>query len=758
MKRSEVETMRKRNPLFVKLIICIIIISFGSTFSQEKTEQQRLDDLKNLNDQTALAEISKNDISFKVRMAAVKLLKDPTCIIDVAMNASDWFVRLEAVKKTHNQKSLAEIVKSEKEFVVCCWGLKKLNDQRLIADVIISGLNVQQDHSLIFERALSKISDPEILAEVAKKSNYKLACMRLKNQSFLEDVAQNAKSKYCREEAVKQLANQLLLAEIAKNDPDRNVREAAIERIDDQKILAWIARNDKEEFVRYAAIEKLNDQAVLSWIAQNGSSGRGVAISKINDRKILNKIYESAPKEWIRKLALIGLLDKNELLREAKSASDYSFRIACVKRISDQNSLLEIAKNVQEIRGDNDVRGVAVLKLTNPEILEELLKNEKEKYVGKCIVENPYFNNQSLIKEIALNHPHDWVREAAAKKIEKQADLVEILKKQKTGDLLQRHLFSRITDEDLLVDIALNAKSYFVCQMAEEYITHKKNLLKVFAFKRLCKRLCGEPELSEIARNAKNSYLRLNAAIYSADHSVLTELALNSPEERVRETAAKRLGKKLIKYISIKIHGFNTGFAIPGVKKNILVDNEFNPFQLIGTGDLFPLRSDHIIYGYLSTGADKKIYTRYWIRVLKYSVEKSRFMASAYVALNNETLAYANPSDCSRAERGARSISYIDKGKKVRLGDLLVAYDIEKKKLVICGLVDRIGLVAADFPIVQSGSEIAQPVEYFPFVPGTKNIHIKNDMSISLSGRNVRLKSGSVVNIDENGKIKFVHR
>lgn len=100
--------------------------------------------------------------------------------------------------------------------------------------------------------------------------------------------------------------------------------------------------------VRKEAVQKLDNESKLIEILKNdeSSSVREVAVQKINDKKVLKDT--------------------------AKNDHDAYVRLLAAERIDDQKTLEELA-----INGKNSARGLAIIKLTNEEILADIASNAK---------------------------------------------------------------------------------------------------------------------------------------------------------------------------------------------------------------------------------------------------------------------------------------------------------------------------------------------------------------------------------------------
>ena len=195
--------------------------------------------------------------------------------------------------------------------------------------------------------ALEKLTDQKILAGLAKNS-YCLdsqsveALQKLTDQALLIDISKFARSEIVRARAAEKLTDkkpaQEIFIEIAKNSKDKYARRDAVENIIDQAILAEIANNDEDIHVRIIAAAKLPNQKELAEIAKNNAyiDVRGEVIEKLTDQETL--AYIAMNKTYIKSGGIYGDTYRN-------------------------------------------IRAMAIKKITNKEILTEIVNSGAEKYL-----------------------------------------------------------------------------------------------------------------------------------------------------------------------------------------------------------------------------------------------------------------------------------------------------------------------------------------------------------------------------------------
>ena len=163
-----------------------------------------------------------------VREAAVMQLNDQTVLAQIAKNDADEDVRSAAVMQLEDQAALAHAATSDTEASVRKAAVERLTDQAALAQVATNDADPN-----VHRAAVGRLSDPTALAQIAKTDT----------EAFLRKIA------------VGRLTDQAALAHVAKTDTDLSLRQAAVERLMDQEALAHVAKTDTESSVRRAAVE-----------------------------------------------------------------------------------------------------------------------------------------------------------------------------------------------------------------------------------------------------------------------------------------------------------------------------------------------------------------------------------------------------------------------------------------------------------------------------------------------------------------------
>jgi len=369
----------------------------------------------------------------------------------------------------------------------------------------------------------------------------------------LADIAKNAKWLNDRVVAVEKLSDQKILADIAKYDEARTVRLSAIEKLTDQIILAYIAKNDKEEFVRQSAIQNpnLTDQKLLADIAENDKDGgvRGAALEKLSDQKILMYFVQDKenPDRWwaIKKLTDQTMLAKIAL--EDSFDGDIAFR-----KLRDQAQI----EKTGEVNKDRLVRliykFISAFDSVPTEHRERLMKElfpairvfiypSVVSAVGDIVsIRTEYTSTSryyigigasggqmkgelfgSTIKVQKLTEPLSctWCTDFPS-----GASSLYFLPAEVNANDLVRELFEKITDQALLTDIAKNDKNTGIRIAATEKLVDHTVAQAIFA---------------DIARNNEYSKVREADIEKLTDQKLLANIAKSFVDYKVCEAAVK---------------------------------------------------------------------------------------------------------------------------------------------------------------------------------------------------------------------------
>ena len=323
------------------------------------------------------------------------------------------------------------------------------------------------------------------------------------------------------------------IADWKSKDGDKS--EKAVAQIIDQQKLARIAKEASHFRARKAAIVKLNaqqHQVLLANIAKYDVDGRVClsAANKLTDQELLADVVKKAKDNSARKVSL-NKLDKQHqdlFTQLAKNDGDKSVRIIATDKITDQMLLADIAKNAK----DTDIRQAAIEKMNEwhqilyVEIVKDFRANNslREAAMRKL-------TNQDLILEIAKNAKYG-LRHVAIEKLDRMQyqALFSYISKNDHDENVRKSAVKKLTDQTLLADIAKKDESANIRIVAIENLNEEYQEL-----------------FADVAINDKSACVRI-IAIQKMDmqqqQKLLSYIAENDPEDWVRKTAFEKLSGK----------------------------------------------------------------------------------------------------------------------------------------------------------------------------------------------------------------------
>jgi hypothetical protein len=414
---------------------------------------------------------------------------DRRLLADIAANAASVFVRIEAAALLDDQTALADIAKNTRSPDIIPKLVERLTDQAALAS--IAKTNATQER--VWGPALDKLDDQPLLAALARDAarhpNLSArAAGKLRDQTVLEEIAGSALPDAVRKAAISGLTNQRALADIAGNAPDASIRLTATGRLTDQPALAAIAKNDAEKNVRLKAVERLTDRRALADFVKNA------------------KYEENDPGEEIPSAALKNITDQQDLADIALyEDAMQSVRIRAVSRLTDQRHVEKIIDAINKKRGASR---------------RESRRTESDLVILRTAVKN--LADQSMLAEIAKNDYDDDTRAAAVEKLTIQDVLADLAKNDEDSEIAWEAL-RRLDDQPLLAETAVTSRHGQVRSGALERIKDSH------ALDRLARHEGASPDT------------RLLAVWRLADKPLLSALAQNAPDERVRRAATGKL-------------------------------------------------------------------------------------------------------------------------------------------------------------------------------------------------------------------------
>jgi hypothetical protein len=405
----------------------------------------------------------------------------------------NWTKKANVLKAKH-VNILKYLAQTDKERSVRVAAIKKINDQEFLIEEVKHHWD-----SEIKLAALQKIEDKNVVQHIAKSSRnfearqlaYKL--LEIENcQQAVYDRVKNSYGLISKSEALKLLTEQKYLEEIVLSNIDSSIRIKAMDKLKNRNILNDIAQNDKYYEVRKKAHHILgleNDQAFLLDTVKNDSvlSTKLNALSKISSEEELLKIALFDPLTEIKEVAVAGIKDEEKLVSVVKSGIDLMLRKKVLQRIK------------------------------SAIVLEKLITT-LELELQKVIL--PKIDNQSIIKEFALNHENQEIRIIALEKLQDRKTINKIAREDGVFHIRQL-AFLKLGDklsQDALYDLIMHESNTERQKVVLAKITDEVKLEKLAFFSpsvdiqlAATKKIESEHRLSNIVQTHSNEKIKKSA-------------------------------------------------------------------------------------------------------------------------------------------------------------------------------------------------------------------------------------------------------
>ncbi len=313
-----------------------------------------------------------------------------------------------------------------------------------------------------------------------------------------------------KEGAITFLNDPKILEDIAINAPDWDVRKAALEKVNNAEVIHLIVKKETREEVRLLAIEKASDLAMLEKIARNAEEENEIRIAAIN--KLVDQ----------RVLSQIGFADESFLkpIRKATTARIEALQLAIIDAAdTTQEKIHDLAINGISLT----VRVAAVKKIDDQETLIKHAKTDEEEEVRLAAVEK-VVDLQALL-DVALTDKEESIRLAAVKTLTDEPTLAKVAKQTDNEDVGIAAV-KKLTQETIVEDVALNAKEWEVRLAALEQVQ-------------------SPAVIDTIAQQDKDKDVRFAAVKRVNNQDVLSAVAMNSSEKSdIRVEAVKKIANQ----------------------------------------------------------------------------------------------------------------------------------------------------------------------------------------------------------------------
>ena len=324
----------------------------------------------------------------------------------------------------------------------------------------------------------------------------------------------------------------------AKSATFPSVRARAVKKLTNQVVLAEIVKADSDFDVHRAAIETLTDQ---------------VAIAEVLKTEIVKA--REHEERWVLGGALKKLTDQNLLADVAKNAAASPIRTAAIEKVTNQDVLADIA----ETDKDSKVRATALAKVDESHPVKQKVKQEMQQKIdadflktyegdrSTCETVFARVTNQDLLADIAKNAVRASIRTAAVEMVADQNVLAKIAKTDKDSKVRETAI-RKLTDQNLLADIAKTDSDSDVRCAAIENLTNQMVLAEIAKTDKddsvretAIEKITDQALLADVAKNAKNWQVRAAVLDKITNQNALADVAKNAKGWRVRTTAIDKI-------------------------------------------------------------------------------------------------------------------------------------------------------------------------------------------------------------------------
>lgn len=191
------------------------------------------------------------------------------------------------------------------------------------------------------------------------------------------------------------------------------------------------------------------------------------AVENLTNEDKIERAAQEAYWSEVRVVAVKKLTDQEKLLKIAKNFNEEGIvRVAAAEKLTDQILAENVFAHVAKFDKNYDIRKKAITKLTSQEMFADVVKNAdaREPWADKeiCNLAFEKLTDQEMLADFAKNGQYDWNLRAAKKIFNKnknisQKMLAHIAKNSYLGDKGRKEVFKHLTDQNALADIAINA-------------------------------------------------------------------------------------------------------------------------------------------------------------------------------------------------------------------------------------------------------------------------------------------------------------
>ena len=272
--------------------------------------------------------------------------------------------------------------------------------------------------------------------------------------------------------------------------------------------------------------------------------------------------------------------DSDKIIDMAKNDSDWHVRQSAVEHIEDEDVLKDILVNdpitsvsIKAMERIGDIDFLADVCLNNPfshirlailnricdesllsggdltDFLNDVVFNDPDYFIVKSAVENKGFNDQKVLIDIAQSKRGEEIRRIAVSRITDERILSDLALNDSSVFLRREAILNpHLTDFDVLAQVIKNDCDEFNRHWACEKITDRDYLLGLVFDESFYHRLdvftlnsnldC-EDYFKEIFENEDDKYCRIASVSFIRDELFLSDIVLNENNEKVRLEAVK---------------------------------------------------------------------------------------------------------------------------------------------------------------------------------------------------------------------------
>ena len=362
--------------------------------------------IKNLTDQVALAYIAQNDEKYYNRCEAAEKLTDKALaqktFADVVKYAPNTHACNRAVRNLTDQTILAEVANCSSDYDILIDVAKKLTDHALAQKIFIdSAMNAPQ--ALQRCLAIYNLTDPVGIADVAKREEkeadvQKAILTMITSQDFPQetyaDIAKHSPQSHIRSRAFAKLTDPALIAEVAKKEVHYDVRPAVIEVLKrglfSQELYADIAANAAYFEISMAAVNQLTDQTILADLAKNHNDSvvRSCAVHRLTVPALIAEVAKKETDNFVCEeiIKRFGANISQEIYADIAKCcvkdhdenymKETDICLAAIRNLTDQSALADLVKNSK----DGFARNAAVDRLTDKGILTDIANGTDDSF------------------------------------------------------------------------------------------------------------------------------------------------------------------------------------------------------------------------------------------------------------------------------------------------------------------------------------------------------------------------------------------